>query len=529
MKGPCANSKPSLPSSPPSRPTPSFASPKKPLAFTGAAMDDLFELDQGVDADVPVAVATPAPAAPRLRLARDEDDERSTRKRAALLQLDEGDAALDADVSAVREDELGRLLRREAELLRRKGAAAALNAQHCFWLLEGTSDEASVLASVQAMGPMVKEAADSLRASLAAFSTYGAPSERRELEQALELLEGEHATWTLLHATLSDLRAFEEQQPLADADALELAAHDEWISDESFFLLATRHDATLRRWLRVIVWLETLGLDAAARTERVRCDRFWEYTHMALARGGVGDVGDDDDDGNRQQWPTEKSADSSLQRLLVRSLDVDAPLQSGDQQRQLHSMDASLDARLLRRLWALVTSLRAFPATRLIPNRSAPANLAPRWPSATAASSSGAPPCWRACSTTTSRARWAVTSPLTREATAAPSCCAACATHSPPTSASTCTSGPFTDCLQVWSDGGGLRECCLGDCLLMAAYVENCRRPFNSSHHRPARAAHTRVQHVSRPSVGALQGQPAAADAGTAFSDAGPDCAAGGR
>jgi hypothetical protein len=279
------------------------------------ATTPLFGVGQGLrPSRQPASRAKPGAG---LRKLREESNKRAA---ASMLELDEPD-----DAPAKPERDIIPMLRREIELLRQKGLALALNAQQCEWLLEDRS-EWGVLKSAQAMGPLVKEVADALRASLEGISYYGFASDRREIEQTLELLDGEHATWSLLHTTIQDLLVAEEQ-PAPESD-LEKTARDKWVSDESFFRLATKYDGKLRRWLRVVLWLEALSVDAANSTETVRSEHYREHTQMALRRALIAD--------GRQ----------------VSALDIDAPLSGEDS-----SLDKMLDERLLK-VWQGLNCLR---------------------------------------------------------------------------------------------------------------------------------------------------------------------------
>lgn len=232
------------------------------------------------------------------------------------MELDEaGGAEWEAREGASR---LAPLVDREAQQLRRQGPASALVAQQCAWLLVADADQDRTLERVAALGPLCEAAVRDVRAR----TGLGASGDH---ERTAQLLEGEAATWALLYATLLDLRAFGDR--VGDAsEALWRAARDEWTSDEQFFLLLARDDVSMRRWRRVVAWLERLELSRVREGEGVRNEHYWEYTQRAIARGARFENAHD------------------TQRPLVTSLDVDAPLQEAGALK-LHSMDQSLDER----------------------------------------------------------------------------------------------------------------------------------------------------------------------------------------
>ncbi len=63
----------------------------------------------------------------------------------------------------------------------------------------------------------------------------------------------QYATWELLFATLLDLRAYGDRgaDEAALMNAVWAAGRDEWVSDEQFFLIATRDDPTVRMMCRL--------------------------------------------------------------------------------------------------------------------------------------------------------------------------------------------------------------------------------------------------------------------------------------
>jgi hypothetical protein len=227
------------------------------------------------------------------------------------------------------------LLQREKAQLTSESVSKGLVPSFCEWLCASpVLNEVDVVENVtRSLSSKCLGAVGELRERLRRVDTFGASAERVSLEQQIDILLWEAGTWDLLHTTFSDLRVSEGQE---NAAALAQAAADKWVSDEQFFILASRMDPTVRRFRRVSTWLEHVYNTQSVSSGGVRAERNWEATARSLSKG----------------VSVEKDAQTGAEHLLVNSLDPDAPLRQ--ENRQLHSVDAMIDQRLLRRVWELI-------------------------------------------------------------------------------------------------------------------------------------------------------------------------------
>ncbi len=215
-----------------------------------------------------------------------------------------------------------------------EGVSKSLVPSFAEWLVASPVNEVDVVENVtKSLSSKCLGAVSELREKLRRMDTFGASAERSNLEQQIDVLLWEAGTWDLLHTTLADLRQAEGQE---NAEALAKAAADKWISDEHFFVMASRMDSGVRRAKRVAAWLEHVQSTQSTLSGSVRSEKFWEATSRSLANGVT----------------VERDVQTGSERQLVTNLDPDAPLRQENQ--QLHSVDVMTDQRLLRRVWELI-------------------------------------------------------------------------------------------------------------------------------------------------------------------------------
>ncbi len=278
--------------------------------------DDLFSLDEY--AGPAAAMSNASFTTSRFPEAEADSDE----------ELDDAEGPVTATAA-----DLLTLLHREKAQLSSEHASKGLVAACCEWLVhEGLPEQEIVDSVTRSLGAACSSTVASLRETLSRFDAYGASPERTVLEGQVELLLRESASWELLHTTMADLRLAEGQE---DAAAIARAAADKWVSDEQFFQMASRMDPAARRFRRVAGWLEHVNGTQGAVSAAVRTERHWEATERSLARGVT----------------VEKDSVTEGESALVSRLDPDAPLR---QELNLHSIDQTIDNRLLRRVWELI-------------------------------------------------------------------------------------------------------------------------------------------------------------------------------
>ena len=236
-------------------------------------------------------------------------------------------------------EELAELLGKDETLFASSSLSDALSASFCSWTVNApdgqggepqrNADEDGVLTQVKLFSSKCMATVSALRANLARFDVYAASAEKKQLEREIELLLGEAATWDLVYFTMKDLRDAEKDSGVAIRDG-------KWISDEQFFQQACRSDEDMRRWRRVVMWLEQVYSAQKPTSAGVRSDSYWENTSRHLSRGIDIEEGGD--------------------RSLISKIDPDAPLR--EKTRKLHSQDENLDNRLVKRVWELVRAGR---------------------------------------------------------------------------------------------------------------------------------------------------------------------------
>jgi len=205
----------------------------------------------------------------------------------------------------------------------------------------GEQDVEATLGGLQGFSRKCLVAVGKLRHTLERFDRFGSSAERSKLEHDIEFLEAEAATWDLLYLTCVDLRTEDAEK---SAEYLMRVAQDKWVSDEQFFQLACKHDFEMRRWRRIVAWLENVYSTQHHFGAAVRTDEYWENTTRSLHRG------------------TELESRDGVERELITHVDPDAPLR--EEGKQLHSLDETLDNRLMKRMWELVRAGRIGEAVR---------------------------------------------------------------------------------------------------------------------------------------------------------------------
>ncbi len=243
-------------------------------------------------------------------------------------ELDEAEGPLVATAA-----DLLTLLHREAAQLGSEHPGKAIVPRFCEWLVQTGLSEHEIASGVtRSLAATALSTAATLRETVGRFDPFGQSAEKLALEEQMVLLQWEASTWELLHTTLTDLRQAEGQE---NSMALSMAAGDKWVSDEQFFQMCSRMDPAARRFRRVAAWLEHVYNTQSSPSGSVRAEHNWEATERCLSKGVA----------------TEKDALTGAETELVSRLDPDAPLrQSGS----LHSVDETIDKRLLRRVWELI-------------------------------------------------------------------------------------------------------------------------------------------------------------------------------